>query len=218
MDPKSEDVVSSVKGHSNKTRAHVKGVPTSSSNVDQVDEVQLHNRDFPKEGDAILVLKETYLSKILAHEKTLEIRNKRLRPRRYWLACQAVIYGVARTGEPVVISTTEEWLQRMGEHKWETEGLPYATTWGIPLHDVRDVLPIPYKRLTGQVGFATFRALRENEIDDETRFQQEVPGRKREREEDRAMRGAQQGPYKIQATRVPKQRGRWKTGLLKRVA
>ena len=59
----------------------------------------------PNLGDTILVLKKKWLRIILSGEKTMEIRNRPLREKRYWLGCKGTIYASIETSKPIKISS-----------------------------------------------------------------------------------------------------------------
>lgn len=138
-------------------------------------EVDLQDRELPREGDAILVFKEKWLAKILNGEKTLEIRGTRLQPKVYWLACNQTVRGSARIGNPVAIESKADWLNMFSQHQWDSEELPYRRTWGLPLSEVFKIRPTQYKRKRGQIGLAKFRAFSNADVEIQRPAREQAP-------------------------------------------
>ena len=112
----------------------------------------------PRAGDRILVLREEWLERILSGEKDLEIRGRRLREGDVWLGCRSNILGKARLGSATKIATKQAWAALRSRHLVAGAGLPYKTTWGLPLRSVTRLrAKVPYVHRRGAIGIVKFR-------------------------------------------------------------
>ena len=112
----------------------------------------------PRVGDRILILREEWLERILSGQKDLEIRGHRLREGDAWLGCRSNIFGKARLGVAAKIATEQAWAALRSRHLVAGAGLPYKTTWGLPLRSVTRLrAKVPYVHRRGAIGIVKFR-------------------------------------------------------------
>ena len=112
----------------------------------------------PFAGERILILRAEWLERILSGEKTLEIRGARLREGCVWLGCRSNVLGKALLGPAVAIRTEEDWAALRPRHLVANAGLPYKSTWGLPLHSVvRLRSAVPFLHSRGAIGIVKYR-------------------------------------------------------------
>ena len=87
-------------------------------------------------GSRILLMQKYWLDKIMASDKTMEIRHMRYRPGIYFLGCKGKIYGWIKVGETIEIATVASWKELMPRHQWTLDRLPYKATYGLPIEDI----------------------------------------------------------------------------------
>ena len=106
----------------------------------------------------ILILKKHWLDRILSGEKTLEIRGAPLKSGTYYLGCKKTIYGVAMTGNPIAITTIDQWGSLRPQHRVESAAPPYNKTFGLPILDVQRVNQMPFVHARGAIGIVRYQA------------------------------------------------------------
>ena len=112
----------------------------------------------PENGERIMVFRGHWLLRILLKEKTLEVRGTRYAGKTYLLGCRGKIFARATFGEPVRISTLEQWRGLRSMHRVPGNELPYKKTWGLPLQElIAFRQPYDYTARRGAVGIAIFR-------------------------------------------------------------
>ena len=120
----------------------------------------------PAEGDRILVLQEKYLCLVLAGSKTLEIRNMRLKPQRFWLGNKGLVYGEASIVGGVEVRSDTEWQWLRTQHHWQCEKRPYKQTFAMRLSNVKRCRqPWRYTQPRGAIGIVRYRAVCDQHID-----------------------------------------------------
>ena len=111
----------------------------------------------PQDGDKILVLKQDWLERIFA-DKTMEVRGRNLAGGPYYLGSSGLIWGRAVLDSGVRIATDEEWVALRGEHRVDTDILPYRKTYGFRIRSVERLgRPMPYTHPRGAIGIVRFR-------------------------------------------------------------
>ena len=113
----------------------------------------------PRSGDRVMILQEPWLKKILAGEKTMELRSRRARHGLVWLAKGNTIYGKAEIANCGVL-TRERFLELQQMHCVSGTELPYqkTLTYGLELRQVQPLqLPVTFCRLRGSIGWAKVR-------------------------------------------------------------
>ena len=128
---------------------HKRAAVPAAAQPDCVDESKPHT------GDSILVLQQTWLDKILADEKTMEILHQPLHGR-YWLGTPGVITGVAELGRAVPITSLSQRKALFPQHRWNAHKLHYKRTYGLPVANVRRVAPVQFQWKQGCIGTAQF--------------------------------------------------------------
>ena len=112
----------------------------------------------PHNGDRILVLKQNWLALVLAGDKTLEVRGKRLRAGRCFFGCKGAIYASAALDDAIEILDTQQWDSLRSQHRVPGNDLPYKRTFGLPLHSIERISPpIPFHHPKGAVGIVKYR-------------------------------------------------------------
>lgn len=112
----------------------------------------------PRMGESVLVLKAEYLELILAGRKTLEIRDRRLASKTYWLATEGAVLGSADLRLEEHIANVARWQALMAEHHWNIDFLPYKKTYAFRIENVRRLEdPVLYFHPHGAVGLCRFR-------------------------------------------------------------
>jgi hypothetical protein len=95
----------------------------------------------------------------------LEIRGANRVPGVYFLGCSQVIngvathliHGVATTLPAERIPSLERFAALLPLHHCDRDDMPYASTWALPLRDVRRIdPPIPYVHHPGSIGWCRF--------------------------------------------------------------
>ena len=114
--------------------------------------------DTPREGDRIMVVKWHWLQLILSQEKTMEIRGVAFRRGRYFLGCKKNVYGWVEFGDPMRITSVNQWETLRHRHRVKSPDLPYKKTFGLPIlraHGLSE--PVPFNHPKGAVGIVKFR-------------------------------------------------------------
>ena len=112
----------------------------------------------PRNGDRILVLKQNWLALVLAGDKTMEVRGKRLRAGRCLFGCKGTIYASATLDDAIEIPDAQQWDSLRHLHRVPEQALPYARTLGLPINDVERLNPpIPFHHHKGAVGIVKCR-------------------------------------------------------------
>ena len=113
----------------------------------------------PQVNDRVMTLKLPWLQKILAQQKTMELRSRRAASGFVWLAAGNTIYGSAEIQGSETLS-----LQRFPElrqqHCLPDMQLPYqkTQTCGLWLANVQTLtVPVAFYRLRGSCGWARVR-------------------------------------------------------------
>lgn len=113
----------------------------------------------PRTGDRILILKPHWLDLILAGQKTLEIRSKKMKGGTYFIGCGGLVYGriLLEIGFP--IQSEEQWNALRWQHCCDTTVRPYKNTHGMPVRKpIRMRKPVAYVHPRGAIGIVKFRA------------------------------------------------------------
>ena len=112
----------------------------------------------PQKGDKILVMKRYWMDLLLRGDKTLEIRNRRLKPGLYFLGHKGQVYGSVVVGEGFRISTAEEWNALRPQHRVPEKSLPYKNTFGLPVRRHETLTKtLPYQHPRGAIGLVIYR-------------------------------------------------------------
>ena len=112
----------------------------------------------PRDGDRILLLKQNWLALVLAGDKTMEVRGKRLRAGKCFFGWKGTIYASATLGDAVEIRDAHQWESLRHLHRVPEQALPYARTFGLPIHDIERLNPpIPFHHPKGAVGIVKYR-------------------------------------------------------------
>ena len=112
----------------------------------------------PKDGDRILLIKQKWLALVLAGDKTMEVRGKRLRAGKCFFARKGVIYASAALGDAIEIPDAQQWESLQHLHCVPGKVLPYARTFGLPINGVERLNPpIPFHHPKGAVGIVKYR-------------------------------------------------------------
>ena len=112
----------------------------------------------PPPWSVILVMKRLYWNRTIAGEKTLEIRNKPLKPKRYLVGRQGEIWGTLMLEPGQVIQTDEEWRALLPSHCWHVDQRPYKQTYAMSLVKVESfTTSIGYATIKGQRNIAKYR-------------------------------------------------------------
>jgi len=93
---------------------------------------------------------------VLLGEK-LEIRALPYASGNYWLGRKSCIYGLARLGRAIPISTVKDWNALRPRHRVESLTLPYRKTFGLPIMSAVAVAPAPYWHPRGAMGIVRYR-------------------------------------------------------------
>ena len=113
----------------------------------------------PQVNDRAMTFKMFWLEKILAQQKTLELRSRRAKRGFVWLAAGNVIYGSAEIEGSEALST-QRFLELRQQHCLPDAQLPYkkTPTFGISLANVqRLAVPVAFCRLRGTCGWSRVR-------------------------------------------------------------
>ena len=105
----------------------------------------------------MLVIHENHLENIFLGVKTIELRGSPLSPGWRYLACHRYVYGCAKFGQAMPIRTLDEFCELRDRHCLDSDELPYKKTCGLPILEVRGMIPMPYQYLPGQIGTPRFR-------------------------------------------------------------
>ena len=112
----------------------------------------------PRNGDRIIVLKQKWLELVLAGDKTMEVRCKRLRAGAAYFGWKGTIYASATLGEAVEICDIQQWDNMRSQHCVPGSVLPYKRTFGLPIHNIERLdKPLSYRHPKGAVGIVKYR-------------------------------------------------------------
>ena len=103
----------------------------------------------PPALSVILVMKRLSWDRIVAGEKTLEIKNQPLKPKRYLVGRGGELWGTLVVGPVLVIRTDEEWRALLPLHCWHVDKRPYKKTYALMLCKIES--------FTTSIGYATRR-------------------------------------------------------------
>ena len=113
----------------------------------------------PHNGDRILVLKQNWLALVLADNKTMEVRGKRLKAGAAYFGWKGKIYASATLGDAVEIRDAHQWESLRHLHRVPGNVLPYKRTFGLPLHSIECLSPpIQFHHPKGAIGIVKYRA------------------------------------------------------------
>ena len=114
--------------------------------------------DTPREGDRIMVLKWHWLQLILSQAKTMEIRGVAFRRGRYFLGCKKNVYGWVEFGDPMRITSVDQWETLRHLHRVKSPERPYNKTFGLPILRAHALSkPVSFNHPKGAVGIVRFR-------------------------------------------------------------
>ncbi len=75
----------------------------------------------------------------------------------YFLGCRGQIWGRAVLDSGVRIATDAEWVALRGEHRVDTDALPYRRTFGFRILSLERLRrPVPYQHPRGAVGIVIY--------------------------------------------------------------
>ncbi|CAE7815818.1 MDN1 [Symbiodinium sp. CCMP2592] len=99
------------------------------------------------------------LQSIFQGEKTLEIRNRQLRPGRTWVCLKDRVYGTVDVGKPFRISDPKLWKARKADHCVQSNVPMYGEkTWANPVSNPRKLpKPLAFYRKHGAIGSVKYR-------------------------------------------------------------
>ena len=99
------------------------------------------------------------LDSIFQGEKTLEIRNRRLRPGRMWVCLKDRVYGTVDVGEAFRISDPKLWKAQRPHHLVQSKVPLYGDkTWANPVSNPRMLAePLAFSRKHGAIGSVKYR-------------------------------------------------------------
>ena len=113
----------------------------------------------PPALSVILVMKRLSWDRIVAGEKTLEIKHKPLKPKRYLVGRGGEIWGTLVVGPVLVIQTDEEWRALLPSHCWHVDKRPYKKTYALTLGKIESfTTSIGYATPRGQPSITKYRA------------------------------------------------------------
>ena len=112
----------------------------------------------PPPWSVILVMKRLAWDAIITGEKTLEIREQRLKSQRYLVGRHGKIWGSLVLEPGRVIQTDEEWRALLPSHCWHVDKRPYKQTYAMSLGKVESfTTSIGYATKRGQQSIAKYR-------------------------------------------------------------
>ena len=124
------------------------------------DRVRVMQPYAPPAWYVILVMKRLDWDAIITGEKTLEIREQRLKSQRYLVGRHGQIWGSFVLEPGRVIETDEEWRALLLCHGWHIDKRPYKKTYALPIKNVESFsTPLEYAPMKGQRGIAKYRPL-----------------------------------------------------------
>ena len=124
------------------------------------DRVRVMQPYAPPAWYVILVMKRLAWDAIITGEKTLEIREQRLKSQRYLVGRHGQIWGSLVLEPGRVIETDEEWRALLLCHGWHIDKRPYKQTYALPIKHVESfTTPLEYAPMKGQRGIAKYRPL-----------------------------------------------------------
>ena len=113
----------------------------------------------PPAESVILLMKRLYWDRIIAGEKTLEIREQRLRSKRYLVGRGGELWGTLVVGPVSVIRTDEEWRALLPLHCWHVDKRPYKKTYALMLCKIESfTTSIGYAIRRGASSITKYRA------------------------------------------------------------
>ena len=119
----------------------------------------LINMAMPRNGDRTLVLKQNWLGLVLAGDKTMEVRGKRLRAGAAYFGWKGTIYASATLGDAVEICDTQQWNNLRNQPRVPEQVLPYKRTFGFPIHNIERLSPpVSFRHPKGAIGIVKYRA------------------------------------------------------------
>ena len=113
----------------------------------------------PQPLDRILILKMSWLELILAGNKTLEIRGKRLSPGKYWLGNHKMIYGSVEIGCAIPVCSVEQWQSLRSRHLCDNVVPPYKNTYALPILSAQATRRVPFRHPRGAIGIVKYRRI-----------------------------------------------------------
>ena len=106
-------------------------------------------------GDRILIVRQPWLDLILSGEKTLEIRESRMKPGAYFLGCRGHVFGKISIGAAMPLDA-DGWMERRMEHRVPGP-MPYKRTYGLPIERAVRVKTLPFHHPRGAIGVVVCR-------------------------------------------------------------
>ena len=114
----------------------------------------------PPSWKVILLMRRNAWDAIITGEKTLEIREQRLKSQCYLVGRHGQIWGSLVLEPGQVIETDEEWRALLQCHGWHIDTRPYKKTYALPIKNVESFSsPLEYAPVKGQRGIAKYRPL-----------------------------------------------------------
>ncbi|CAE7388440.1 mdn1, partial [Symbiodinium sp. CCMP2592] len=137
------------------------GEQAEEEEVHEVDpEVEPDEESRPANMETMLSIgKMEILQSIFQGEKTLEIRNRQLRPGRTWVCLKDRVYGTVDVGKPFRISDPKLWKARKADHCVQSNVPMYGEkTWANPVSNPRKLpKPLAFYRKHGAIGSVKYR-------------------------------------------------------------
>ncbi|CAE7438961.1 MDN1 [Symbiodinium sp. CCMP2592] len=137
------------------------GEQAEEEEVHEVDpEVEPDEESRPANMETMLSIgKMEILQSIFQGEKTLEIRNRQLRPGRTWVCLKDRVYGTVDVGKPFRISDPKLWKARKADHCVQSNVPMYGEkTWANPVSNPRKLPePLAFYRKHGAIGSVKYR-------------------------------------------------------------
>ena len=104
------------------------------------------------------MLKQNWLALVLAGNKTMEVRGKKLRAGTCFFGWKGGIYASATLGDAIEIPDAQQWESLRHLHRDPALVRPYTRTFGLPIHNIeRFNPPIPFHHPKGAIGIVKFR-------------------------------------------------------------
>ena len=100
----------------------------------------------------ILVMRRVSWDLIVEGKKTLEIKDRPLKPKRYHVGRGGELWGTVVVGPVLVLRTNKEWRALFPMHCWNVEKRPYTNTYALMLCNIESfTTSIGRKKLHGEV-------------------------------------------------------------------
>jgi len=115
--------------------------------------------ELPESGQRILIFKPGLIEQIVAGTKTMEIRGVHYKPGFYLLGSKGVVHASARLGPAVLIESPLQFERHHHRHRYpfgSRNKLPYKTTWGFPISDVKK-MNLPFRHPQGAVSMVRYQ-------------------------------------------------------------